>query len=92
LGRALTTAVSTYNQTVGSLEGRVLVTARRLNELGVVDAELAAPAPVEQTARALSAPELTGTEPAEIEPAGNRAAENGSGTIDHRVSLVRAAR
>ena len=82
MGRALTSAVSTYNQTVGSLEGRVLVSARRLNELGVVDAELATPAPVEQTTRALSAPEFAETEPAEIEPA----------EIDHRVSLVRAAR
>ncbi len=62
LGRALTTAVSTYNQTVGSLEGRVLVSARKLNELGVVDAELAAPAPVEETTRALAAPELAAPE------------------------------
>jgi DNA recombination protein RmuC len=97
LGRALTTAVSTYNQTVGSLEGRVLVSARRLNELGVVDAELATPAPVEQTTRALSAPEFAGTEPAEIEAAGNGPAGSGPTqnemvAIDHRVSLVRAAR
>ena len=68
LGRALTTAVSTYNQAVGSLEGRVLVSARKLNELGVVDGELAAPAPVEETTRALSAPELVADEPAEIGP------------------------
>jgi DNA recombination protein RmuC len=102
LGRALTTAVSTYNQTVGSLEGRVLVTARRLNELGVVDAELATPVAVEQTTRALSAPELASTEftgpelaaaePAEIESAGNGPGGSGTGAIDHRVSLVRAAR
>jgi DNA recombination protein RmuC len=58
LGRSLTSAVVAYNQTVGSLESRVLVSARKLNELGVTDAELAAPAPVEETARALSAPEL----------------------------------
>jgi DNA recombination protein RmuC len=58
LGRALTNAVSTYNKTVGSLETRVLVSARRLNELGVVDAELATPQVVEETTRALSAPEL----------------------------------
>ena len=62
LGRALTTAVSAYNQTVGSLESRVLVSARRLSELGVVDTELAAPAPVEETARCLSAPELAAPE------------------------------
>ncbi len=58
LGRALTNAVSTYNQTVGSLESRVLVSARRLNQLGLVEAELDPPKPVEETTRALSAPEL----------------------------------
>ncbi len=58
LGKALTNAVSSYNRTVGSLEGRVLVSARKLNELGVVDAELETPKPVEETVRALSAPDL----------------------------------
>ena len=58
LGRALTNAVSTYNQAVGSLESRVLVSARRLNQLGVVDGDLDTPGLVEETTRALSAPEL----------------------------------
>jgi DNA recombination protein RmuC len=58
LGRALGNAVSAYNRAVGSLESRVLVSARKLNELGVVDAELEAPKPVEETVRALSAPDL----------------------------------
>jgi DNA anti-recombination protein RmuC len=58
LGKALTNAVSSYNRTIGSLEGRVLVTARKLNQLGVVDAELKPPTPVEETVRALSAPDL----------------------------------
>jgi DNA recombination protein RmuC len=58
LGRTLTNVVSTYNKAVGSLESRVLVSARRLNQLGVVDSELEAPRPVEQTTRLLSAPEL----------------------------------
>ena len=58
LGRALTNAVSTYNQAVGSLENRVLVSARKLNQLGVVEAELEPPRPVEETTRAISAPEL----------------------------------
>jgi len=82
LGRALTTAVATYNQAVGSLESRVLVSARRLNELGVTDAELAAPAPVAETARPLSAPELVASGPAEIEQAAAGAS----------VGLVRMAR
>src|SRR6202012_2748261 len=46
LARSLTRTVQAYNQTVGSLESRVLVSARRLSQLGVVDAELAVPAPV----------------------------------------------
>jgi DNA recombination protein RmuC len=58
LGRALTTAVSTYNRAVGSLESRVLVSARKLSELGVVEAELEQPRPIEETVRPLSAPEL----------------------------------
>jgi DNA recombination protein RmuC len=71
LGRALTTAVSTYNRTVGSLESRVLVSARKLSELGLVEAELEQPRPVEETVRPLAAPELI-VEPAPelVPPAG----------------------
>jgi DNA recombination protein RmuC len=58
LGRALTSAVATYNQAVGSLESRVLVSARRLNQLGITDAELPAPEVLTEPARVLSAPEL----------------------------------
>jgi DNA recombination protein RmuC len=58
LGKALTNAVSTYNRAIGSLESRVLVSARKLNELGVVDAVLEPPTPVEETVRALSAADL----------------------------------
>ncbi|MEV5825805.1 DNA recombination protein RmuC [Spirillospora sp. NPDC052242] len=60
LGRALTGAVKSYNRTVGSLETRVLVSARRLNDLGVVDGSLDGPRPVEESPRALSAAELNG--------------------------------
>jgi DNA recombination protein RmuC len=87
LGRALTSAVSTYNQTVGSLESRVLVTARRLNELGVVDGDLEPLAPVEETTRALSAPELLASGPAELASAEASSSESG-----RPVGLVRAGR
>ena len=86
LGRALTTAVSTYNQAVGSLESRVLPTARRLNELGVVEGELTAPALVEETTRALSAPELIAAEPAELSPAELSPAE-----LSQRAAQLRSA-
>jgi DNA anti-recombination protein RmuC len=61
LGRSLTNAIKSYNRAVGSLETRVLVSARRLNDLGVVDGPLESPGQVEEGSRALSAPELTGT-------------------------------
>ena len=58
LGRSLNSSVAAFNQTVGSLESRVMVSARRLNDLGVTDGSLLAPELVEEQARALSAPEL----------------------------------
>jgi DNA recombination protein RmuC len=58
LGKSLTGAVASYNQTVGSLESRVLVTARQFPELGVGGDELPAPAQVEAATRLVSAPEL----------------------------------
>ena len=59
VGKALTGAVTAYNQTVGSLESRVLTSARRLAELGLVEDTQEAPRIVEETTRLLSAPELT---------------------------------
>lgn len=63
VGKSLTSAVGSYNQAVGTLETRVLVSARRLAALGVVDAELSAPEPISDTARPLAAPELVASEP-----------------------------
>ncbi len=46
LGKSLETATTTYNQAVGSLERRVLPSARRLEEAGAAVEELSEPEPV----------------------------------------------
>jgi DNA recombination protein RmuC len=58
LGRSLTGAVKSYNDTVGSLEGRVLVTARKLTDLKVTGKELPTPQQVDVATRSIAAPEL----------------------------------
>ncbi|MET3809625.1 DNA recombination protein RmuC [Arthrobacter sp. UYEF3] len=56
LGSSLKTSVDRYNSLVGTLEARVLPTARKLNALDA--SGLATPVTVEATPRSLAAPEL----------------------------------
>ena len=58
VGRSLQSSVEAYNAMVGALESRVMVTARRMNDLDLVDDELPVLAPVEIAPRPLTAQEL----------------------------------
>jgi DNA recombination protein RmuC len=63
VGRGLETAVRSYNETVGSLETRVLPSARRFRDQGISPAsELAELPAVDRSVRPVTAPELTGGE------------------------------
>jgi DNA recombination protein RmuC len=80
LGRQLDGAVRAYNETVSSLESRVLVSARRLAELKVTDDELDTPAQLDRAARQVQAPELVASDAQRvvaIEDLGHPAAEQG---------------
>jgi len=58
LGRSLTSAVGHYNKTVATLETRVLVTGRKLQEHGMTGERLPELAQLESQTRRVQAPEL----------------------------------
>ncbi len=58
LGASLRRSVESYNAMVGALESRVMVTARRMHDLGMADEAPARLAPVEAAPRPLTAAEL----------------------------------
>ena len=60
LSRGLTRTVEAYNSSVGSLDSRVLVTARKFKELGVTASEpITELLQIDQAPRSLQAPEFT---------------------------------
>lgn len=62
VGTSLGVAVSSYNKAVGSLEARVLVSARKLADLGVSGEQLETPPQVETAPRQVQAGELVDSE------------------------------
>jgi DNA recombination protein RmuC len=60
LGKRLSKAVEAFNETLGSLETRVLPTARRFPELGISSKQELAPVePIDLAVRSATAPELS---------------------------------
>lgn len=63
LGRSIASVVGCYNKTLGAIETRVLVSARRMRDLEVSDDELIAPHALTDLPRPLTAPELLADPP-----------------------------
>ncbi len=73
VGKSLAKAVSAYNGAVGTLETRVLVTARRLKDKGITAAEeLPDLETIDQIPRPLGAPQLTGLFDDPVETVGEK--------------------
>ena len=60
--KGLVRTVDSYNDAIGSLEGRVLVSARRFRDLGISGEELPVAQTVQLGSRRLNAPELVAGE------------------------------
>ena len=58
-GKGIQQSTTNYNNLVGALESRVLPTLRKLDDLNVVDGEIASIEPLETSIRELSVPEET---------------------------------
>jgi DNA recombination protein RmuC len=70
MGSSLDAAVGHYNKMVGSYDGRVMVTARRMAEHGIGEGALPEPAPITQRARETAAADApTPSEAARTTPA-----------------------
>ena len=67
LGRALRSSVNAYNETIATVEGTVLVRARRFRDLKVSDAELTALPQLDDAVRQIQAPELV-DDAVQVEP------------------------
>jgi DNA recombination protein RmuC len=89
VGRSLNAAVGHFNSAVGSLESRVLVSARRFQDLSVTDDELPAPRQVESTTRSLGAvsPGTAGADLPRIASRHDRRAADEDGAGENTLAL-----
>jgi DNA recombination protein RmuC len=84
LGRALRTSVNAYNETIATVEGTVLVRARKFRDLKVSEKELESLSPVDEPVRQIQAAELV-DDAVKVEPMVGRGSRRRGG---HAVDQV----
>ena len=89
LGRALRTSVNAYNETIATVEGTVLVRARKFRDLKVSEKELAALSPVEEPVRQIQAVELV-DDAVKVEPLVGRGSRRRAHAMPEAAELVPA--
>ncbi|HEY5820337.1 MAG TPA: DNA recombination protein RmuC [Propionibacteriaceae bacterium] len=88
LGRALRSSVNAYNETIATVEGTVLVRARKFRDLKVSDHELAALTQVDEPVRQIQAPELV-EDAVRVEPMVGRGARRRAIAVPEGAALAR---
>jgi DNA recombination protein RmuC len=89
LGRALRSSVNAYNETIATVEGTVLVRARRFRDLKVSEKELPGPTQIDEPVRQIQAAELV-DDAVQVEPMVGRSRRRRSTAIPEAAELYRS--
>jgi DNA recombination protein RmuC len=89
LGRALRTSVNAYNETIATVEGTVLVRARKFRELKVSEKELPRLTQIDEPVRQIQAAELV-EDAVQVEPIVGRSSRRRPAEIPEEAELYRS--
>jgi DNA recombination protein RmuC len=88
LGRALRSSVNAYNETIATVEGTVLVRARKFRDLKVSEKELPGPTQISEPVRQIQAAELV-DDAVQVEPMVGRGRRRRSTSMPEAAELYR---
>jgi DNA recombination protein RmuC len=88
LGRALRSSVNAYNETIATVEGTVLVRARKFRDLKVSEKELPGPTQIDEPVRQIQASELV-DDAVRVEPMVGRRSRRGPASMPEAAELYR---
>ena len=89
LGRALRTSVNAYNETIATVEGTVLVRARKFRDLKVSERELPRPTQIDEPVRQIQAAELV-EDAVRVEPIVGRGSRRRPAAMPEEAELYRS--